>query len=423
MLLSRLLRKSALRLAISVLLLTSLQALNAQVSLPLTLGCVWPFETTPDTLNVMYPDSNAIYWTTPFITLPGSRLQIEGDFFPARFLSINTYNTLGASITSTYDIKFPLDSGSQNPYTTPSATGGSFHLTIEPQPAGGGMPPDGVVYGPPINQYGFSQGYVVLRSYIHTEKNVKPSELPKITVSLNGFKLATLSPCTTLSPSIRLLLFNALVRYWDGNYNAPGATDPTDKPMFRPPSSDQANGAFPNDYNKYIVTGINYQKGQLVVIRGKAPKVPPLNDNGYPTLGSEDLRYWSLCNYDHVFPFPVVKDGGCAADDETIIDKLGYYTYVVAAKADTPKRKDPVVTPINWGVTAVSKALILRNMLPVNGFYQTAQVANKVCQSGDVSADAKCTAAVMRDYYPRSVYCSKSVYEQGGWEACFSQQE
>jgi hypothetical protein len=118
-----------------------------------------------------------------------------------------------------------------------------------------------------------------------------------------------------------------------------------------------------------------------------------------------------------------VKDGGCAADNETAIDKLGYYTYVVAAKADMPKRKDRDVTSISWGVTAVSKALIFRNMLPVNGFSQTAQAANQQCQSGDVNADAKCTAGVMLDYYPKSVYCSKAVYEQGGWEACFKQQE
>lgn len=406
---------------------TAFQTAPAQISLPFLHGCGWPFKTTPDTLNVMYPDANAIYWTTPFITLTVSELTIQGNFFPARFLSINTYNTLGQSINSTYDVKFPLDSGSQNPFMVGTATGGSFHISIKPDPnpfdpSNPPVPPPGILYGPPVNELGFSQGYVVIRAYIPTN-DVQQSELPNITISLNGFVLRTVPPCTTLSPSIRLLLFNALIRYWDGNYNAPGATDPTDEPMFRPPTSSQAGGAFPNDFNKYIVTGMTYQKRRLVVIRGKAAKFPATNSNGYPTLGSEDLRYWSLCNYDHVFPFPVVKDGGCAADEETPIDSSGYYTYVVAAKADVPKFNDPNVKLINWGSIVLQKALIFRNMLPTNGFSQTAQTANQYCVSGDVTADAQCTQSYMGDYYPVAIYCAKSVYEQGGWKACFAQQQ
>jgi hypothetical protein len=194
--------------------------------------------------------------------------------------------------------------------------------------------------------------------------------------------------------------------------------------MFRPPLPTQAGGAFPNDFNKYIVTGMTYQTGRLVVIRGKAPRVPSPNSSGYPILGSEDLRYWSLCNYDHVFPFPVIKDGGCAADDETPIDSNQYYTYVIAAKADVPNYKDPNVKLINWGSTLLSKAVIFRNMLPVNGFTQTAQTANDPssgCTTGVVVDDANCTKTIMGDYYPNAIYCAKSVYEQGGSQACFQQ--
>jgi hypothetical protein len=94
---------------------------QAELSLPLTLGCGWPFKTTPETLNVMYPDANAIYWTTPYIQLAGSSLEIRGDFFPARFLSINTYNAQGNSVSSIYDVKFVLDKGSGNPFVPPQS--------------------------------------------------------------------------------------------------------------------------------------------------------------------------------------------------------------------------------------------------------------------------------------------------------------
>jgi hypothetical protein len=244
----------------------------------------------------MYSDSNAIYWTTPYMLLPGSQLEINGWFFKARFLSLDTYNTVGDSISATYDAQFPLDSGSQNPFTNPAVAAGGFHASIVPLPATGARPPIGVLYGPPINQFGFSQGDVIIRAYVPAS-GMQESQLPDITVSLNGFKLKTLPPCTTLQPSVRLLLFNALVHYWDGKFIAPGHTEPT-SPMFRPPPAANANEAFPNDFNKYIVTGLTYEAGQIAVIRGLGATIPKTASNGYPLFVDEQLRYWSMCSCD-----------------------------------------------------------------------------------------------------------------------------
>jgi hypothetical protein len=405
------------------------QASYAQLALPVTLGCSWPFKTTPDTLNVMYPDSNAIYWTTPYVLLPSSKIEIKGAFFPTRFLSINTYNTLGESLSSTYDTQFVLDKGSQNPFLDPTAQGGSFHATIVPSPVAGNpapSPPPGsdIVYGPHINRYGFSQGYVVIRSYIPNGQ-VSQSELPKLTISLAGHVITTVSPCRTLSSSLRLLLYNALIRYWNGQFNPPGATEP-DQLMFRPPLSTQAGGAFPNDYNKYVVTGMSYQKGVIAVVRGRAATVPSFGANGYPLLQGQELRYWSLCNYDHIFPFPVVEQSGqagCAADDQTALDANGYYTYIVAAPGDIPAnaKTDKTVTILPWGRTQFEKALIFRNMLPEASFTMTSQTANLKCAdpSQSIEQNAACTANVMGPYYPEATYCQKMIYQQGGWQACF----
>jgi len=404
-------------------------AAQAQLSLPLTLGCGWPFKTTPETLNVMYPDANAIYWTTPYIQLAGSSLEIKGDFFPARFLSISTYNSLGESVSSTYDVNFVLDPGSENPFTTPSASGGSFHATVIPK--SNVPPPNSTIFGPPVNQSGFVQGYVVIRAYLPFDPNVKQNVLPNITILFNGHPLKTVAPCKNLSSSLRLLLYNVLVRSWNGNNNPPGATEP-DQLMFRPPTGDQAGGAFPNDYNKYVVTGMTYQKGVIAVVRGRAASVPPNAPNNYPLLESQQLRYWSMCNYDHIFPFPVVTQNGqsaCAADDQTILDNDGYYTYVVAAPNDVPSnaKTDKTVTLLPWGRTQFEKALIFRNMLPDPSFTMTTQTANTNCTIGSsnpnapttIEQSATCTANIMGPYYPQATYCQKTVYEQGGWQACF----
>jgi len=412
-----------------------LPAAQAQLALPLTLGCGWPFKTTPDTLNVMYPDANAIYWTTPYIQLAGSSLEIKGNFFPARFLSISTYNSLGESVSSTYDVNFVLDPGSENPFTNPSASGGSFHATIIPK--SNVPPPNSTLFGPPVNQSGFVQGYVVIRAYLPFDPNVGQNVLPKITILFDGHPLKTVAPCKNLSSSLRLLLYNVLVRSWNGNNNPPGATEPVQL-MFRPPTSDQAGGAFPNDYNKYVVTGMTYQKGVIAVVRGRAATVPKNGSNHYPLVNNgEELRYWSMCNYDHIFPFPVVTQNGqnaCAADNQaadnkTALDGDGYYTYMVAAPNDVPAnaKTDKTVTLLPWGRTQFEKALIFRNMLPDQNFTMTTQAANNSCAISDsdpnapktIEESATCTANIMGPYYPQATYCQKTVYEQGGWQACF----
>ncbi len=391
------------------------------ISLPVLQQCGWPFKTTPETLNVMYPDANAVYWTTLFVMLPGSKLEVDGSFFQARFLSLNTYNALGESLTGTHDTDFSLDSGSENPYLDPSASGGNFHATIIPPPAGGGVPAPGILYGPPLNKYGFSQGYVVLRAYI-PGFSVAQQQLPDITVKLNGRTLGRFPPCQQLSPSIRLLAYTILVRFWNGKFSAPGGGTAPPEAEFFPPQS-AGNGAFPNEFNKYVVAVAKYQKGRIVVVRGKAPTFPSNGPNGYPLLAGQNLRYWSLCNYDYVFPYPVVQ-GGCAADFQTPLDPQGYYTYVIATPNDTPQRakSDETVTILPWGSRLVENALILRNMLPDPSFTQTAQTANTECTGQPTLDDsAKCTAGVMGSYYPQATYCEKSVYESGGWQACFNQ--
>ena len=70
--------------------------------------------------------------------------------------------------------------------------------------------------------------------------------------------------------------------------------------------------------------------------------------------GQIQARYWSICNNDGVFPYPVIA---CAGDFQTELDKDQYYTYVVStdpAPADT--------TWLPWGPTNLPITLILRSI-------------------------------------------------------------
>ena len=42
--------------------------------------CSWWLETTPQTMNVAFPDTSATYWTTPYLAQPGMSIEVAGTF-------------------------------------------------------------------------------------------------------------------------------------------------------------------------------------------------------------------------------------------------------------------------------------------------------------------------------------------------------
>ena len=84
-------------------------------------SCGWPYLTTPDQLNVFYPDTSAKYWTTPYLSITGGKLVIRGRFLKSRFLSINTYDRNGNSVDAVADKDFAAVGGT-NPYTPGGST-------------------------------------------------------------------------------------------------------------------------------------------------------------------------------------------------------------------------------------------------------------------------------------------------------------
>jgi hypothetical protein len=66
-------------------------AAGAAVPFP---GCSWPVESTPTSANVLYPDSNSTYWTTPYRVKPGMQIFLRGRYPTARYFSIQAYDNL-----------------------------------------------------------------------------------------------------------------------------------------------------------------------------------------------------------------------------------------------------------------------------------------------------------------------------------------
>ena len=107
------------------------------------------------------------------------------------------------------------------------------------------------------------------------------------------------------------------------------------------PLTDQFDARLPGGgigetkHNSYAYTGFSPDHGQVLVLRGKAPTAVPTFE-GDPTMGSGQLRYWSLCSYS------VYTVYYACLDDESIpVDAGGRYTIAVS----TPRRGPPTPPP------------------------------------------------------------------------------
>ena len=86
-----------------------------------------------------------------------------------------------------------------------------------------------------------------------------------------------------------------------------------------------------------------------------------------------------------------------------------------------------------WPSLAQGNILIFRNMLPTTPQFdrsvQAAIAAGCVVDNqpgmppprDQVLTQGACAERVMKAFYPKAVYCDESVFQSGGWQACFRQ--
>src|SRR5580765_4420432 len=70
-----------------------------------------------DTVNVLFPDSSAQYWTASYRAVPGTHIRIDGVYPYARYTSWNVYDPLLRPFTHIYDDQIVPDSGNERHYT------------------------------------------------------------------------------------------------------------------------------------------------------------------------------------------------------------------------------------------------------------------------------------------------------------------
>jgi hypothetical protein len=371
-----------------------------------------------DTVNVLFPDSSAQYWTGSYRAIPGTHIRIDGIYPYARYTSWNVYDPILRPFTHAYDAQIAPDPGSANPFlpgadrTTPvEQRRYTLYITFDASFKPG---PNTIYVDPQKNPVGF----FTLRVYVPDKgRDVTGGVgIPQVTWQPNSEGApAFTSPCTTTQkPSISAI--TEAYAQQDGPETGPpvpGRPKPEwhkftnlcqagDDLFFDNPYGDQipdsgqspcsnfGNGGFlSNMDNAYVYTGLTRYYGRALVIHGKAPTFADTYPHAKTMPSGEQLRYWSICQND---PYNQ-RYIGCLRDDQVKLDKDGYYTIYVSRPADRPKKAKNWIPwgPQPWGT------LIYRHMLPAPDFSGAIQQASYGTERASMGA-----------YYPDAHYVTTS---------------
>jgi hypothetical protein len=376
---------------------------------PLLPVCSWPFAVTGHGLtNVATPDTNATYWVMPLDTSQWQAMVVQGQYPAARFFNVSTYTVTGVLVDTLIDADITPDSGSTNPFATPLAPGShAYTVTISASPGGATNA---------LRVGGSRLAFVVYRVYVPDQGFDRTGGVgvPAVSLVAPDGRVRSLRPCpfadTESGLSHLLLLLRAsgfpgpadvlqgLLTTPHPLLLAPGSCPPS-PPAPAPITFTTATsgpGFFPNPHTTYLETaGLCLPAGQLAVVRGPAPVFPNTYLGGSvfePAFdGDIQLRYWSLCNNEHVLPYPVIA---CQADFATQRDEHHFYTYVLSHDPAPPAWLPRDATWLPWGAASSPKRLIFRSYLPKNAFM------------------------VVPEYVPQGVFCNETQLKDHGWQGC-----
>jgi hypothetical protein len=334
--------------------------------------CAWWLPVDVNTLNIAFPDADAVYWALPLNVPSQQEVIIRGTYPDARYISFAVYNQHldpyqytppgSRRPINSYlaDYKILPDAGSANPWHTPGAQpGGSYTIRIKQRIRAG-------------------------------ERNALPLLQNPSASATSAHSFPMPPPC--------------------GRSGAPACTLPG---LFTsPPSADQSS-VFSNPDNTYLPALIRPDARNAVwVTRGKLPRTPRGTSPVPWPNRSYQLRYWSMCSAIYVRPYPSITSSGCIVDNDLITDSEGLYTIVVSTGHARPSNATEQ-NGVNWLRIrpGVANLIILRNMLGSGFRFSTQNVPkNGSWQAAFLS---------MRDYYPTiSVKCTTAHYQADGWQGC-----
>ena len=389
------------------------------------MSCAWPtlasIQRSPTLAsiqrsNIGVTDSGAFYWLQPVVAGADTRIVISGDYPDARYASLAVYLPNGSPFTSNgvgsslSDYRIAADPGSTNPWQRPAVPGGRFTVTIRSQVT----PAQTNVLPMPRGTTSAHPGYLLYRVYLPAGGRPDRVPLPTLTIH-DGQTTRRLPTCRDHDAPIP-----SPVR--DPTPSGSPIPVPPQLKFYKPAGGFTVNALLPNMDTAY---GQAYfvrrpASSDVVVVTAKAPTFAPGSHPSPWPNPHTDMRYWSMCLALGTSRLPTVvntlpsgrTDYGCRADDATVRNAAGDYTYVIGAESQRAAiDRVPGVTflPFATDQTTPVYVLLLRNTLVDPRFpHSTANVT----QTDDPAA----TAAVMGAYYPRIAVCPLATLTTNGCE-------
>ncbi len=347
--------------------------------------CAWTLAFDAASSNYLAPDMFAHYWLLPVPDTPGSSLTITGRYPHSRYISFVTYSP-GTLAQGLNDQQIEPDSGSVDPFL-PGANRNADNRNYTVRVISG-PPPE----NPPPNTLYTGSAHrpttVLYRIYRPDQGRdlTGGTGLPAVAVNLPGGAGQSESSCPT-PPA-----------------ENPDAIHPSPLPIPAPATpwrQSTVTADYGNPDNRYLTSVIALSAGQVAMIHAAMPTTPSTYP-GTATMGTGQLRYWSLCAYT-----PYISSAiACAVDDQVPLDEHRQYTIMVSAPADRPADAT-LACGIVWLPSAgPATTLMLRNMLPDQRFRQSIQAAHPGLETTD-----------MGPYYPTTHTLETTAAESLGCPA------
>lgn len=407
--------------------------------------CFWVGTLNPQTFNILSPDLAVTYWISQFKLPAGAKLELNGQYPHARYMSFASYNPIGQPVDGLADDAIAPDAGSVNPFLPGANRQGhnrNYTISVQTRPLEAGVrvlqssrpantlfvPTDAATYQVWMRIYAAdadrdAKGGVALPQPVMTMADgskvkgdtlcrdyvVKAGAVRDFRATKEGNKAIFAIPGAKApyhpaqpGPVPWNSFFNPQFTVGNVLINTPFAG------LRSRMDATRRSGFYGTLDNFYMTTYVDNRYGDTMVIQGKAPRTPNTLKGNATMNASVDLRYWSFCKARSI------ADGAadaCLFDEQVPQDANARYTIVVSTPETRPANATEQcgVAWMPWGLgdgidNRHGGYIIHRHMKPSPSFINS-------LWSTKVPGDEQ---QVLGVYYPMVNYQAKAAFEARG---------
>lgn len=408
---------------------------------PMPSTCFWygPYVKENPELNIGFPDTGAVYWSSRMSLPEGARVVLRGAFAHARYQSLSAYRADGSALDGLRDTSIVPDEGSRNPFLPDNRSTGRNGRLFTVEVVDKAVPATGRRQNTLYAASGTSGRQILfLRIYVPDEGRDLTGgvglPIPELHLA-DGTVLQGEAVCSALGinhsvvpiPFLTPAQYGALRDKQGAPSGFPARNPPEFLAFYNPqlrsrclfslnPKSDcypttrpeRAGGMYPNLDSSYMTLYASRRFGEVLVLRGKLPTTPLTyrrNSGGQRT----QLRYWSICQTESL---ATTATEGCLYDEQIPLDGDRNYVIVTSLLGDRPANASTAcgVGYLPWPPDGDGAGhrddsyIFVRNMLPADDF-------RHAIQNTRIPGDE---AEVLGPYLPRAEYMSTRDFEALG---------